>query len=169
MQPAPFFGFFGNDCEPFSDFIFIVKVRGDIGVENHMRYFKTSIPNTKLLLTTGAYVKWDKIDEQAGVVQTNDPAMASEFESAIRREVGGVQEIQKSEYDELKKKQLETPSSKPWREEFGPGAMNQAVHRRSNANAAEAERPKMETVPLPSQKPGKVPQQLDRPKSTKRQ
>lgn len=132
------------------------------------RYFKTSIPDTKLLLTTGAYVKWDKIDQRCGVQLTNDPTMAAQFDAAIDRQVGGVEEIDKPEYDELKKKQSETPSRPIWREELGPGAINNAFRNRLSASAAEGERPKMETVSVPHPHNNQAPQKIDRPKSIKR-
>lgn len=133
-----------------------------------MNYFKTSIPNTKLLLSNGQYVKWDKIDDQNGVTATADPNMIREYNSAIDRQVGGVEEIDKPEYDELKKKQLEVPLRPNWREEFGPGALHQAAHRRQNQDAVAAERPNMETVSIPAVNRNKAPQQIDRPKSIKR-
>lgn len=135
-----------------------------------MRYFKTAIPNTKLLLSNGRYMHWDKVDDSTGIAQTDDPFMVKEMESAILREVGGVSEIFETEYKEFKKKQEETQSLPPWREEFGPGALYQAVHRRQHENAVAAEKPKMETVEVPAttRATARTPLKVDRPRSIKR-
>jgi hypothetical protein len=136
--------------------------------ENHMRYFKTSIPDTKLLLTTGHYVKWDKVSHDIGVQQTNDPTMAAQFDAAIDRQVGGVQEIDKPEYDELKKKQSAEPLRPRWREELGQNSVSRSAKRRLDASVAEDEKPKIEAVTVPHPYNNQPPRKIERPKSIKR-
>lgn len=81
------------------------------------KFFKKSSPKNNLLLTNGSYAKFTTIDQQWGVMETEDPFLLNQFEIAIREQRGGVFEIDEKEYRDLLEKKNRT-SSNSWREEW---------------------------------------------------
>lgn len=76
------------------------------------RFYSKRSPETALLLSNGAWLKFEKVDKDWGVLVTDNPKLIAEFEKATREDRGGITEITSAEYQELKKKQS-LPPPKP--------------------------------------------------------
>jgi len=85
------------------------------------RYFRGVYPRQKLFLSNGSYIQLSDIGDEAGIYKTEDPFIHSEIDSMLRERRGGLQEIDQSTYEDLKKNAK--PSPAPFREElrFGVG------------------------------------------------
>ena len=88
-----------------------------------VRYFKKYDVRIKVLTGSGFAVPFETIyDDQGrlfewGVLQTSDGYIISELEQLIQRRVGGVTEIGQAEYEQLKKKELQSLLPN-WRETY---------------------------------------------------
>lgn len=84
-----------------------------------MRFYKKYEPrHSRIQLGTGSAVPFVG-DGEWGIYATNDSYIISELQKCIDEQRGGVVEISHGEYEELKKKEDETPSSPTWRETVG--------------------------------------------------
>lgn len=82
------------------------------------RFFKKYSPKTNLILSNGSLAKFSPVDQNFGVMETEDQWLQGEFDKAIREQRGGVSEIKEEEYRDLLEKKNQR-SSPHWREEFG--------------------------------------------------
>lgn len=74
------------------------------------RFFKKFNARQGLYLSNGKQLKFTQVDNDHGVIGLTEPSIIAEIEACIRAGRGGVTEITGEEYQEAKKKALETPS-----------------------------------------------------------
>lgn len=58
----------------------------------------------KLFLPSGAPVPFESVDGTYGILETEDPYIASELAKAVRNHVGGVMSLTEDQFSEWKKK-----------------------------------------------------------------
>ena len=90
-----------------------------------MRYFKKIDPRIKVMLSGGHWCQFDDCGNNTGIHpregQGYNEWTANELALCIQKQIGGITEITKEEYDaliEAKKKASSQPSPPRWREEF---------------------------------------------------
>lgn len=96
-------------------------------------------------LSNGSIFRFPQVDHEVGIMATADPSLLSEFDNAIRRQIGAVFEIGQGEYDELLQKKTALGTLPPrWREElssnlqYQPQSLQQTPQQ-TTANAVVAE------------------------------
>lgn len=76
-----------------------------------MRYFLKELVSTPLYLSNGAAIKWEPAPGDQGLLVTENAGLIKELETAIRRRVGGVIEIDAERYEREKKNSQSTAES----------------------------------------------------------
>lgn len=76
-----------------------------------MRYFLKELVSSPLYLSSGAQLKWESAVNDQGILATEDGYILSQLDSAIRRRVGGVLEIDQARYEQEKKNSENTAES----------------------------------------------------------
>lgn len=69
-----------------------------------MTYFLKELLNNKLRLENGVPVTFEDVGGNMGILATEDQSLITQLKTAELRSVGGVYEIEKDKYDNLKKK-----------------------------------------------------------------
>jgi len=69
-----------------------------------MRYFRKSLPQTPLILSTGRKLIVPVSPDGNGYISTDDAALMKELDLAIVKRVGGITELTADEYDDAQKK-----------------------------------------------------------------
>lgn len=85
-----------------------------------VRFFKKEGTKTKVQLSNGFWLPFEKVDNSTAIVGTDDPNVLAGIDRAIQMGRGGLTEISAEEFAELRKKKETTPLKKAWREEFSP-------------------------------------------------
>lgn len=127
------------------------------------KYYKKGSPK-QAVYVRGTPIKFDVVNIELGIFQTNDEGIQSEFAALFARGVGGVFEITVDEYNALAQKKTPTNSQNGYRDVFAKGATHQRIPRPDNdlvtraegeaSNAAEpAQSAPAATAVTPSAKP----------------
>lgn len=69
-----------------------------------MRYFKKVYPGQPYILSSGKSFTFPSLPCGLGAHATENPVLIAEFETGIKKEIGGIVEISAEEFEELKKK-----------------------------------------------------------------
>lgn len=90
-----------------------------------MRYFLKELVSTPLYLPGGHHFPFEVVTGEQGIWATEEPYLIGEAEKALAKGIGGIAEIDKEQYDELKKKVLAGPSPRSLFSE--PPRSNQSI------------------------------------------
>lgn len=112
-------------------------------------YFIKEILSNAIRLPSGRKVPWEPVGDDVGVLATNDPQLISELETASRRGVGGVRQVDLRGYEDAKKKSTA--------EELRKVSLFRANNQFRTPRLSEDVAPAVEVKPLPRVSPSGQP------------
>lgn len=78
------------------------------------RFFIKYSPAQAFVSRKGKLMKFPDFENGYGGVATEDPALIEEFTFAIQQSRGGLAEVSEKEFEDIKKKEISSPNSKPF-------------------------------------------------------
>lgn len=119
-----------------------------------MPFFKKYGPRQGIIFSTGvSFVGFEVVNNEIGILATEDPDTVRELKACIAGKRGGVEEISGEQYLELRS-QKKSNLKAPWRQEWQPrkyAPNSVGTFQNRPAAPAEAEQP---AAPAPPSNPG---------------